>query len=339
MKNNAGDKISAKKKKAVSAAAALLGCAALLLLFSSCKDADALPAMARPSVPAETPIGFATPTSPEKTPLPTPAPTPEPTPSGLCGGRFDVFTDGEVIQTENEYRTREVAVFLSEVHRQPGEISDYQVSYLLADIYVQNIADLRCATAKGSLDSRMRVRDLAETSRAAIAITGDYTAWRDKGFSVRNGEIFRTKEHKTRDIGVMFSDGVLRTFEAGTFDVQEILALNPLHVWSFGPELLSENGASKTEFCSTIAGKRSSRAVIGYYEPGHYCFVLVFYSTRQSSGILMADLSRLMQELGCVSAYNLDGGATAHMYFNGKVHRAHNGTRPVNDIIYVPLAD
>ena len=45
-----------------------------------------------------------------------------------------------------------------------------------------------------------------------------------------------------------------------------------LDVWSFGPMLLDGEGRSMHEFDTTVAAA-NPRTSIGYYEPGHYCFV------------------------------------------------------------------
>ncbi|MBR5095012.1 MAG: phosphodiester glycosidase family protein, partial [Oscillospiraceae bacterium] len=79
------------------------------------------------------------------------------------------------------------------------------------------------------------------------------------------------------------------------------------------------------------------RTAIGYYEPGHYCFVVV--DGRQwghSDGAEIADLARLMESLGCTLAYNLDGGASSMMIFHGKtVDKPSNGGRYINDMLII----
>ena len=46
--------------------------------------------------------------------------------------------------------------------------------------------------------------------------------------------------------------------------------------WVFGPSLLDENGKAKTDFLTWDYIRQSrTRSAIGYYEPGHYCFLLV----------------------------------------------------------------
>ena len=50
----------------------------------------------------------------------------------------------------------------------------------------------------------------------------------------------------------------------------------------------------------------------------------------------MKELSKLMFDLGCKEAYNLDGGETAMMAFDGKPNsKASNGGRENCDIVYI----
>ena len=86
-------------------------------------------------------------------------------------------------------------------------------------------------------------------------------------------------------------------------------------VWTFGPALL-DSGEIPDSFHSTeYLNKINPRCAIGYIAPGHYLFVLV--DGRQdgySAGATMSQLAALMQEEGCQTAYNLDGGKSAVMY-------------------------
>lgn len=80
----------------------------------------------------------------------------------------------------------------------------------------------------------------------------------------------------------------------------------------------------------------SARA-IGYYEPGHYCLVVVDGRQRgYSLGLEMTELSKLMKQLGCTEAYNLDGGMTAMMAYGTELYsQPCGGGRQNCDIVYV----
>jgi len=50
----------------------------------------------------------------------------------------------------------------------------------------------------------------------------------------------------------------------------------------------------------------------------------------------LAELAALFQELGCKEAYNLDGGKSSAMVWNGSlVNDPADGGRRVSDIVYI----
>ena len=106
--------------------------------------------------------------------------------------------------------------------------------------------------------------------------------------------------------------------------------------FSFGPALLDANGKAMEEYDTEIE-RVNPRCAIGYYEPGHYCFVVV--DGRQSGysrGMTIQQLAQTFEALGCKAAYNLDGGKTTVMIFDGKkVNTPADGGRKISDIVYI----
>ena len=100
--------------------------------------------------------------------------------------------------------------------------------------------------------------------------------------------------------------------------------------------MLLKKGKAMKKFNSRVT-EPNPRAAIGYYQPGHYCLVLVDGRQRNySNGMTMEELSRLMESLGCKVAYNLDGGKSAALVFQGRaVGRPFEGGRDISDIIYI----
>ncbi len=285
--------------------------------------------------PESTPIPSPTPV-PTPVPSPTPTPTPSPTP---------VFSEGEPIITEDSYRSSDTAIFLSTVSDKSKSISPYNLVYHIADIYVKDVTSLKAAFAKGEWKYRYiaPVSEIAKNNNAVLAISGDYIRHRDEGICLRNGELFREKADRTRDVGVIYRDGTMKTFVAKEVPPEIISDPNVWQIIGFGPELLDENGKAKTSFNTKVAGM-NPRALIGYYEPGHFCFILVEgrqYDKKKekySAGLTMKELSQLCETLGLRQAFNLDGGATACMYFNGEiVNHNKNYPREVSDIFYLPF--
>ena len=209
-------------------------------------------------------------------------------------------------------------------------------TYHVADIYVKDVTAIKTAAAR-SFDTRYEdtVKNIAQGAGALLAIDGDTYTHVKKSFVIRNGVLYRNTPIENTDICILYRDGRMETKKWGEFTLEEVVASDPWQVWGFGPALLDENGhAMEIEHSLSTW---NPRAVIGYYEPGHYCFVIVDGRDHGwSEGVRLTALSRLMEDLGCKAAYNLDGGDSAQMYWNGEIiSKSRNETRVISDIIYI----
>ncbi len=271
--------------------------------------------------------------APAATPEPTAAVTPQPTlkpdaaeetpePTGP-------FTDGAVEQTENSYRSANVSVSWTR-YEDNGEKG--LVVYYIADIYLRSSEYLRTNYVTNGYRS---VQDMASEANAILAIDGDYAFSRDYGPIVRNGEMLRNTGFD--DILVYYTDGSMKVFHGKEFNMETEMEKGVLQVWSFGPSLLDDEGKSIERYNTNIAGV-NPRAALGYYEPGHYCFVVVDGRGEGGSrGFKLAELSKLFESLGCTIAYNFDGGKSAVMVWDGDttVNQPAGGGRNVTDILYI----
>lgn len=261
-------------------------------------------------------------------------PSPSPTASGLLGGRYAWRFSEQPILTDHTYSDKTISISW-DVYRDEINYSR-PVTFYVADVLVQDVASLTTAFAKGtySAGGTAAMEKIVKRNRCIVAISGDFARWHENGLIVRNGEVFRQKKLSS-DLCVLYPNGVMETYEPGTVSIDDVLAMEPWQSWHFGPELLDHDGRPKSKFNTAVAG-RNPRSVIGYYEPGHYCLVVVDGRQRKySGGLTMKELSRLMYSLGCVRAYNLDGGATAHMTWGNKVINSPSGSRNVHDVICI----
>ena len=208
-------------------------------------------------------------------------------------------------------------------------------TYYVTDIWIRNIASFKTAFAKGQYGQGIHANfmDTVHNNHVVAAISGDYYGARAKGVVVRNGKLYRDSSFE--DVCVLYEDGVMETYTKEEFQIDEAIARKAYQIWSFGPQLL-ENGQPMTEFSSSVKSA-NPRSAIGYYEPGHYCFVTVDgRQTGYSDGMTLQSLSQLFYDLGCTAAYNLDGGQTAMMAFADQlVNQPYNGGRQSSDIIYI----
>ena len=340
---------------------------AALLLGGGCRAAEPANAVSVPETPrpTDTPAPTAAPTpaptavkltvppvtpapteepapTPVPTPTPEPTPAPEPTPGGLCGGRYpDTFTD-EPVLTDTSYQCADFAVFLSEVSDKTTFSSP--VTYFVADIYVQDVTLIRTAPAGKDFTSILAgsVKQMARKNNALLAASGDYYAHSAQSLVIRNGVSYRDKLPTRFESCVLFRDGTMAFYDPEELNIQALLDAGAWQGWTFGPSLLSEDGKPLTDIPKKYVGvtDKNPRCMLGYYEPGHYCLVVVDGRQRSSAGLTLLELSRLACDLGCAKAYNLDGGQSAQLYWHGGVfnHPAAGG-RSISDIIYLAAPD
>lgn len=111
---------------------------------------------------------------------------------------------------------------------------------------------------------------------------------------------------------------------------------------SFGPALIENGTISVTEEDEVGKAMASNpRTAIGILDDLHYVFVVSDGRTEESEGLSLLELAEFMDSLGVETAYNLDGGGSSTMYFNGEV--VNNPTtsgrsmkeRSVSDIAYI----
>lgn len=83
------------------------------------------------------------------------------------------------------------------------------------------------------------------------------------------------------------------------------------------------------------------RTAIGIIDDNHYVFVVSDGRTSESEGLTLYELATFMKSLNVKTLYNLDGGGSSTMYFNGEVinNPTTNGKkiteRSVSDIVYI----
>jgi exopolysaccharide biosynthesis protein len=139
------------------------------------------------------------------------------------------------------------------------------------------------------------------------------------------------------DVCVMFNDGTIQTFSPKDFDIEKIKTQGAWQAWTFGPMLLKDGQPMKKEEFNSGVNTKNPRSAIGYFEPGHYCFLIV--DGRQagySGGMSTEEMSQLFFDLGCKAAFNLDGGQSAEMAYMGELaNKPFDGGRSINDILYI----
>lgn len=251
--------------------------------------------------------------------------------------KFEAQFTENVVVTENSYTSPEVSIHIETATVKYG---NRESVYYIADVYVASLANFLTHTAHGQMKyfDTQDAAEMANEANAILAISGDFLTYQKSGFLMRNGQLYASDRNNTAC--VLYADGTMETFDKGAYTIEDVLAKDPVQVWSFGPALLDESGMVKDKYdVSTAVSYPNPRAAIGYYEPGHYCLVVVDGRQDHSYGLTIPQLAQVFQDLGCTAAYNLDGGGSAVMIFNGQVYsHQSNGGRDLGDILIVTEA-
>ncbi len=241
--------------------------------------------------------------------------------SGQFGAKFGMLfaqDESEYVNTADTYKSRDIYITLSENHIL---VNDQPVQYFVYDIYVRNIENFyTSARMQGRQDFTEMLSELPVMPVAAVSgdFCGNSNAAREV---VRNGEELRASDYITLDLCVLGWDGDMTTFTPSEYSHEAMLQLQPYQVWNFGPALVKD-GQALTDFSArNDIGGRNPRIAVGMVEPGHYIFVCVDGRSDDSVGCKLGVLADICYQAGATEAYNLDGGASAHAYFNGEYIR------------------
>ena len=247
--------------------------------------------------------------------------------------KFSSFFTEDAVRDINSYSSPDLSIRIREVT--DSEHGSQVFHAFIADVYAASVENLQAGFPVSHQTAEAEV--IAIDNDAILAVNGDFYTNINKGILVRNGTVLQSVEG-TADLCILYPDGSLKTCGPGEYSAEGILNQNPWQVWSFGPALLEEDGSPKTDFnTSAVIYNRNPRTAFGYYEPGHYCFVVIDgRSAGYSNGASIRTLAKFMADLGCKAAYNLDGGASSVMVFDGEiVNYPSGGGRKLSDMVMI----
>ena len=239
--------------------------------------------------------------------------------------------------TENTYTDENICISITEY-----EVSDSVV--YVADVQLKSADYLKTALAQGAYGKNVtdETSSIAQGVGAILAINGDYYGSQEKGYVIRNGVLYRSTAVSGKQDLVIYKDGSFEIITEGEVSAEELLANGAMQVLSFGPGIV-ENGKVSVSSSYEVAKAMNSnpRTAIGIIDDLHYVFVVSDGRTSESEGLSVYQLAQFMQSLGVQTAYNLDGGGSSTMYFNGNIvnNPTTNGRtikeRSVSDIVYI----
>lgn len=241
-----------------------------------------------------------------------------------AGAATDAYSDENITITLTEYREHDTTIYVADVTLSSPE---YLKTALASDVYGRNI--------------KADTSEIAAAHNAILAINGDFYGARNSGYVIRGGTLYRDRSGGNEDL-VVYADGSFGIISEDEITAAELLESGAVEVLSFGPGLVESGEITVSENDEVGRAMASNpRTAIGIIDENRYLFVVSDGRTESSEGLTLYQLAEFMRKLGAKTAYNLDGGGSSTMFFNGEV--VNNPTtggnrvdeRSVSDIVYI----
>lgn len=249
----------------------------------------------------------------------------------------------ETVATDTSYTDGDTTITISKVTTGSGSDT---VTYYVADVVVDDATQLRSAFAKDQFGENIteNTSTIAAENDAIFAINGDYYGFRSTGIEIRNGVVYR--DEGAREGLAFYTDGHVEVYDETATTAEELLAAGVWNTLSFGPAIVEDgavvDGIESVEVDTNVGNHsiqgEQPRTAVGIIDENHYVFVVVDGRDEgYSRGVTLTELADIMTGLGATTAYNLDGGGSSTMYFNGVVvnQPSNGGERGTSDILYV----
>lgn len=239
--------------------------------------------------------------------------------------------------TEITYKDDNISITITEYR-------EYNTSIYVADVKVSSAEYLKTALAQNSYGRNVteKTSEIAENNGAILAINGDNYGSQENGYVLRNGVVYRSTASGSKEDLAIHNNGTFSIVTEGETSADELCSNGVQQILSFGPALVADNMVMVTEDEEVGKAKASNpRTAIGILDNLHYIFVVSDGRTSESEGLSLYELAEFMKAYGASTAYNLDGGGSSTMYFNGKVINNPTSSgrsikeRSVSDIVYI----
>ena len=237
------------------------------------------------------------------------------------------YSDGNISVTLTEKTVEETQVYVADITLNS---SDYLKTALAQNSYGTNV------TAKTSVT--------AAENNAILAVNGDYYGANSSGYVIRNGVVYRDSVREDASNGdlAIYKDGSFKIIYEDQVSADQLVQDGVVNLLAFGPSLV-ENGEISVDTNTEVGQAMSSnpRTAIGIIDENHYIIIVSDGRTSESKGLSLYQMAEVMKSYGVKTAYNLDGGGSSTLYFNGQViNKPTTGgskisERAVSDIVYI----
>lgn len=188
--------------------------------------------------------------------------------------------------------------------------------YWVARVRTSDPRQLRSALSFGTYGgTRQNTTAAVPANGGIIGINGsafDYGTGKPSplGMCIKNGRIYG--DYMTSyTVFAVKNDGTMFTPAQGLMG-KDLLKMGVKDTYNFGPVLIN-NGKAQPAIAET--NKQYPRTAVGMVKKNDYVLLV---TDNGYSGLNHWEMVKIFQSFGCTYAYNLDGGGSSTMYFNGK---------------------
>ena len=241
--------------------------------------------------------------------------------------------------TDTSYSDGNISVNLTE-----KTVNDTQI--YVADVTLSSADYLKTALAQNSYGTNVTAKTsvTAAENNAILAVNGDYYGANSSGYVIRNGVVYRDSIREDASNGdlAIYKDGSFKIIYENQISADQLVQDGVVNLLAFGPSLV-ENGEISVGINTEVGQAMASnpRTAIGIIDENHYISVISDGRTSESKVLSLYQMAEVMKSYGVKTAYNLDGGGSSTLYFNGQViNKPTTGgskisERAVSDIVYI----
>ena len=241
--------------------------------------------------------------------------------------------------TDSSYKDDNISINLTET-----TVNNTQV--YVADVTVSSSDYLKTAFAQNSFGTNVTAKTsvTAADNNAILAVNGDYYGANSSGYVIRTGVLYRDTVRENSNNGDLsiYKDGSFKIIYEDQISAEQLVNDGVVNLLAFGPALV-ENGEITVDTNTEVGQAMASnpRTAIGIIDENHYIIVVSDGRTSESKGLSLYQLAEVMKSYGAKTAYNLDGGGSSTLYFNGQViNKPTTGgnkisERAVSDVVYI----
>ncbi|WP_027294015.1 phosphodiester glycosidase family protein [Robinsoniella sp. KNHs210] len=235
-----------------------------------------------------------------------------------------------------EYRSSTLSVKINKKQ-------NYSSVYWVARIKTSSPKQLKSALSYGTYGGTRQLTSQAVPQNGGIiGVNGsafDYASGQPspKGMCIKNGKIYGNYATSYTTMAIK-KDGTMFTPPMGLWG-QALLDMGVKDTYNFSPVLINNGIALPPDIIQNlgVTSYKDPRTVVGMIRPNDYV-LLVADGRKQgySLGLNHYEIIAELQKWGCRYAYNLDGGGSTTLYYDGKVLNRPSGgaERPCADFLY-----